>query len=126
MTPLEELQQTVLSLTVPLTVTVTQCPGYHAGSVAAYELIHLLVADNASITLRTRSDDTAPVVTIHGPAGECPVSFWGAPSGYELEGLVKALRYQQSSPLTTLGKPTIELLRQIDAPLTSDLYVAPT
>lgn len=131
MNALAGLKRRIAHITVPLSIAITAPSLHHPQLLATRELLDAVLGGQEElITPAYRTDPTLDGVRVQvkreGRAG--PVSFWGTPSGYELEGLVLALESLQDPfevhPALTPAES--ELLSQISRPLNADLYVAPT
>jgi hypothetical protein len=89
-----------------------------------------LMAPGDAVTVHWHVDEKSPGLVIRCSRDNHtgPISFWGTPSGYELEGLLYALERLAFGPRTPtpFSAPDTELIRQIERPLAIDLYVAPT
>lgn len=96
---------------------------------ATEDLLGWLCTDTP-VTVQHRVDPRiAPLaIFLHRGAQTANVSFWGTPSGYELEGLVYALECLDQPLVAERAEPPSirTLLDEMTAPLRADLYVAPT
>lgn len=126
METLERLRERIAALATPIVLDVRTSDLALSSVRATHELLRDLVMPESRVTIDTRVDGTEGVtiaIAVNGQRG--PVSFWGTPSGYELEGLVSAIE-----SAADIGSPLPDNLRnvanQIDRPLAVDLYVAPT
>lgn len=122
----ERLRQRIAALTTPIVLDVRTSDLTQSSARATLDLLQDLVGTGSRVTIDTRVDGTEGVrIAIAAQGRRGRVSFWGTPSGYELEGLVSAIE-----SAADIGPPLPENLRevasQIDRPLAADLYVAPT
>jgi alkyl hydroperoxide reductase subunit AhpF len=123
------LTQRIAAIRTPLTIRVQAASAHHSAAQATAELIEELVTSSHTVTLQWLHDPQADgvVVTIAQEGMMGPVSFWGAPTGFEVEGLVYALECLDGArPNPDVPASSQALLGQISRPLACDLYVTPT
>ncbi len=125
MESVERLRKRVAALTMPIILEVRTSDLTQASAQATLDLLHLLVTEGP-VNVNTHIEPTdGVVITITTQGRPGPISFWGTPSGFELEGLVSAME-----AAAHVGRPLPPNLRgvleEINRPLEADLYVAPT
>lgn len=97
---------------------------------AAWEMLEPLFIDNPILTLKHLPEPTAHGVILrlkrHHSVG--PVTFWGTPSGFQLEGLVLALEAFTGTPSSVLEMPShvLSVIQTLTRPIQGDLFVTPT
>lgn len=127
---LAELQQRLHQVTVPLVLQVTSSDAASSAFKATREILQTLLGAAGAVqaTFRHDPDITGVMVRVLRDGLFGPVSFWGTPSGFEMEGLVYALECQDQPSLAAKYLEDAEkaLLADIAAPLQCSLYVAPT
>ena len=128
MNSLESLAARLKSLQAPLRLVLKSRQTDSNALGATQELLDALLADIPTIHTVWEQADTELVVEIHSQDGQSPISFWGTPSGFELEGLVLAMEAVGVSPPDTpeLSDALQQTLQGIGRPVLSDLFVTPT
>ncbi len=126
--PFAPLRHRLSKLDQPIMLRVSSpAPGLAAAQ-ATWDLLDQLLADQPMVSVhpggRQAVESVVVKITKNGHTG--PISFWGTPSGFELEGLVYALECLSGQVTPDLTEEQKALLRQISRPLAADLYVAPT
>lgn len=125
---LDGLRRRAAAIAVPITVLLRAPSRTHPPFRASLDLIADVSSATTKIVVVSTIEPSAEGVDIRiqrgGEVG--PVSFWGVPSGFELEGFVYALECWADPLQAVLPNLDLDLLRQIPRRIRSDLYVAPT
>ena len=126
METLERLRERLEALKTRLVLEVRASDRTDSALRATLDLLHEMVTADSPVHIDTHIEPTDGVtITIRNSAGLWPVSFWGTPSGFELEGLVSAIE-AAADVGPALPSSLLTVLGQIVRPLSADLYVAPT
>lgn len=121
------LRERVAAIDAPLSLVLSARRGDDSLARAARDLLDDLIQDNPQISLETIDGPEAAIITVTRDGADGPISFWGVPSGFELEALVLAMEASvRDIPTDAVPPEASSLIAQIPAPLTADLYVAPT
>ncbi|PSR20037.1 MAG: hypothetical protein C7B45_16915 [Sulfobacillus acidophilus] len=123
------LTQRISAIDEVLTIGISASNVRDAATQAAAALLEELVSNSRTVTLQWRRDPRADgvIIALEKNATVGPVSFWGAPTGFELEGLVYALECLGRTSMTLDVSTSIcQLIKPIHRTLRSDLYVTPT
>lgn len=93
---------------------------------AAQDLLHNIASPDLNIVTAVHPPSEGVEVVLTGRSGVGPVRFLGAPSGFELEGLVYAMECLAHPHEADLPAIDLRILQELPRPLAADLYVAPT
>ncbi|NMP22300.1 hypothetical protein [Sulfobacillus harzensis] len=94
---------------------------------AAWELVTSLIDGLDHLTVSIEPGSERLVVSVEAGGSIDPITFWGVPSGFELEGLVEVLvAAGRGQSRDSLSPETRGLIETIHESRQHDLYVAPT
>lgn len=124
---MDSLKQRIARLDTAITVTVASPDPSSPAARATHDLLEQLLDEVSTVSVvSTSGESEGVVVTLSRDHARGPVSFWGTPSGFELEGFTYALECFGGLVVPTLGDQERQVLAQIQTPISADLYVAPT
>lgn len=130
MISLEELTARVAALSGPATIRVTSSDRQQSDVLATIDMLEMLAAESSLRIVHCPDEAMVGVrVTLAVESNVSPISFWGTPSGYELEGLVYALECLTQPNRATdsiEGPHIVAILNDLPRPVCADLFVTPT